>query len=151
MGTGQAVHFTGPRSVLELDNLAGFQAVISAFSTQGDRIDLGGFTYSVGESVAWSQSATSGTLTVTDGSKTANLTLLGTYATSEFKLSNDEHGGTAVSDPAVRPASPSAARLIEALAGFHGGRFAASFAEVHSSGTGLLSATPLVPATTSGQ
>jgi hypothetical protein len=44
---------------------------------------------------------TSGTLTVTDGVDTLNLTLLGQYSTASFKLSSDGHGGTLVTDPAV--------------------------------------------------
>jgi len=39
---------------------------------------------------------TSGTLTAVDGGLTAHLTLLGNYATSNFALSNDGHGGTFV-------------------------------------------------------
>ena len=40
--------------------------------------EIGGFTYSSGESVSWAQSGTSGTLTVSDGARTASLTLDGT-------------------------------------------------------------------------
>jgi hypothetical protein len=41
----------------------------------------------------------SGTLMVTSGSETANLTLLGQYSTANFTLSSDGHGGTIVTDP----------------------------------------------------
>jgi len=41
----------------------------------------------------------SGTLTVTDGTHTANLTLLGQYSTANFSLSSDGQGGTIVTDP----------------------------------------------------
>ena len=39
---------------------------------------------------------TSGTRTVVDGAKTATLSLLGSYVTSDFALSTDSHGGTFV-------------------------------------------------------
>jgi hypothetical protein len=53
--------------------------------------------------VSWQQSGTSGTLTVTDGTPatTANITLLGQYATANFKIQNDGAGGTLVADPPV--------------------------------------------------
>jgi hypothetical protein len=38
-------------------------------------------------------------LTVSDGGQVANLTLIGTYATSDFALAGDGHGGTYVFDP----------------------------------------------------
>jgi len=36
---------------------------------------------------------------VTDGTHTANLTLLGQYSTANFSLSSDGSGGTIVTDP----------------------------------------------------
>jgi hypothetical protein len=42
-----------------------------------------------------------GTLTVTDGSHTANIALLGNYLASTFVASSDGHGGTNVVDPAA--------------------------------------------------
>ncbi|HWD57342.1 MAG TPA: hypothetical protein VG308_03625, partial [Stellaceae bacterium] len=43
----------------------------------------------------------SGTLTVTDGSNTANLTLLGNYVTANFHIQTDGATGTLVTDPPV--------------------------------------------------
>ena len=43
----------------------------------------------------------SGTLTVTDGANTANLTLLGQYVTAQFTSGGDGHGGTEIGDPPV--------------------------------------------------
>jgi hypothetical protein len=43
----------------------------------------------------------SGTLTVTDGTHTASLTLLGQYSAQNFTLASDGHGGTMITDPAV--------------------------------------------------
>jgi hypothetical protein len=41
----------------------------------------------------------SGTLTVTDGMHTANLTLLGQYAAGQYTSATDGHGGTLIGDP----------------------------------------------------
>jgi hypothetical protein len=50
-------------------------------------------------------SNTSGTLTVSDGTHTTNLTLLGQYATAQFNLTSDGHGGTLVTDPPLTVAT----------------------------------------------
>jgi hypothetical protein len=44
---------------------------------------------------------TGGTLTVSDGTHTASLALLGQYTAADFALSADGHGGTYITDPAV--------------------------------------------------
>jgi hypothetical protein len=41
----------------------------------------------------------SGTLTVTDGSHTAHITLLGGYSPSQFTSASDGHSGTVITDP----------------------------------------------------
>ena len=66
VSAGQAVTFTGSGGDLVIDNLAAFSAVISGLSTSGQKIDLGGYTFSAGETVTWTEAAgnTSGTLTV---------------------------------------------------------------------------------------
>jgi hypothetical protein len=43
----------------------------------------------------------SGTLTVTDGTNTARLAMLGNYVAANFHLASDGLGGTLVSDPPV--------------------------------------------------
>ena len=104
MAAGQIVNFAGSAGVLELDNLAAFHAKISGFTTTSEKIDLGGFAYSSStETLSWTQSGTSGTLTVSDGAEVASLTLIGIYATSNFNLANDAHGGTFVYDPRACP------------------------------------------------
>ena len=45
--------------------------------------------------------ATGGTLTVTDGTKTAHIALSGDYLSSTWTLSSDGKGGTTVVDPTV--------------------------------------------------
>jgi hypothetical protein len=135
MWSGQTVSFTGSSGVLTLYNRSGFRASISGLSHPGQKIDLGGFAYSSGETAVWSQSAASGTLTLSDGGETETLTLIGTYAGSDFHLATDGNGGTYVTDP--RPA----AGFTQAMAGFSGRT--QGIAAIHAGGTALASASPL--------
>jgi autotransporter passenger strand-loop-strand repeat protein len=88
---------------LQLDAGAHFTGHIKGFGTPDllDRIDLRGVAFGAGTTRSFTEAAstTSGTLTVTDGTHTVHLTLLGLYKTSNFKLSTDNHGGTRVTDP----------------------------------------------------
>jgi fibronectin-binding autotransporter adhesin len=143
VSAGQTVSFTGATGVLTLDNLAGFGAQISGLLQPGQKIDLGRFAYSGGETVSWTQSGTSGTLTVSDGAQTANLTLDGTYVSGDFTLSTDSSGGTYVADP--RPA----VGFAQAIAAFSGRE--QGFAAIHAGGSALMSASPLATAATSGR
>jgi autotransporter passenger strand-loop-strand repeat protein len=152
VAAGQTVTFTGA-GVLELDNLAGFHAVISGLTTSSQKVDLGGFAYSSSETATWTQAGTSGTLSVVDGAKVATLTLIGTYATSNFQLAADGHGGTFLFDPPPpeqATAAPAATRFAQALAGFGGGRSGAGFAAVHAGGTERGDASVWAAATISG-
>ncbi|HZZ88111.1 MAG TPA: hypothetical protein VFE13_07220, partial [Caulobacteraceae bacterium] len=139
MAAGQAVKFAGS-GVLELDNLPGFAAKISGLSAPAEKIDLGGFAFGAGETRTWTQSGGSGTLVVRDGGKTATLTLIGAYATSDFHLANDGHGGTYVADHGPAPATPS--RLAQAAAVLGG---------VLSDRGGGASHRPIAPATHGSQ
>lgn len=80
--SGQDVVFSGSGD-LALCNLANFNALISGYSTGGD-IDLGGLVHSAGETFSYTEATSllSGTLGVHGGAETANLTLLGSYATA---------------------------------------------------------------------
>ena len=63
-----------------------------------EEIDLIGFSFT-GANETFTQSGTSGTLTVTNSAgQTVNLNLLGTYSTANFTLSSDGHGGTVITD-----------------------------------------------------
>ncbi|MGH9809483.1 MAG: hypothetical protein ACRD9W_19890, partial [Terriglobia bacterium] len=46
-----------------------------------------------------------GTLSVTDGTHTTNITLLGNYLASTFVTSSDGHGGTSIVDPVLTSAN----------------------------------------------
>ena len=94
--------------VMVLDTPANFtNAVVAGFGT-GDQIDFGniGFTAGTtstkgkkgGKEVTFTEAASnmSGTLTVTDGVNTANITLLGQYMAANFTATSDGHGGTII-------------------------------------------------------
>jgi len=138
--SGQTLSFTSTAvAVLELNNLSGFAAAIAGMTTSNQKLDLGGFAYSSSESVAWSQSGTSGTLTVTDGAQVANLTLIGAYTTSNFVLSDDGHGGTIVVDPPV-------AGFAQTMASFGAEAGGGPMGSVDGfTGSSLLAAPPLIP------
>ena len=146
MAAGQTVSFAGSSAVLELDNLEGFAANISGMSRATQQVDLGGFAFTSGESATWAPSGTSGTLTVTDGAKTAHLTLIGTYASGDFQLGADGHGGTIVDDPPRKPAV--AAGFAQAMAALAGD----DTAYVHAGGEATVITTPrFLTAVTSGR
>ncbi len=94
--SGQEVLFAGHGDLAFYD-LAAFHATIGGYST-GDEFDLGGFAFGAGETRSFAENSgnTGGTLSVVDGNKTATLSLLGSYATGDFALSTDSHGGTFV-------------------------------------------------------
>jgi hypothetical protein len=148
---GQTVHFTGSAGTLKLDNLAVFKAKISGLHTSLQKIELGGFAYSTSETLAWTQTGTSGTLTVSDGAKTAQLILDGTYATGSLRLSDNKHGGTFIADAPAKPATAgrAAAGFVQAMAVFGGG--GTGPATVRSPETSLISAASLAPTSSSGR
>jgi autotransporter passenger strand-loop-strand repeat protein len=96
VASGQDVLFSGTGD-LALANLSNFHALIGGYSS-GDEFDLRSFAYGSGEAFSYTEAASllSGTLGVHDGTLTASLTLLGKYATGDFALSNDSHGGSFV-------------------------------------------------------
>ena len=51
--------------------------------------------------VGYSNSGTSGTLTVSDGTHTTQLNLIGTYTIASFKTADDGTGHTMLTDPPI--------------------------------------------------
>jgi len=103
-----AVTFTSAGGDLQLDASQSFQVqgLIAGFASPAgvtEEIDLRDIAFGPNTRAAFIEAATgsSGTLTVTDGTHTADLTLLGQYATANFSLSSDGAGGTFVKDPAL--------------------------------------------------
>ena len=81
---------------LQLDASTAFGGQISGFGGY-DQIDLRDLAFSSGTTtLGYSSSTNSGTLTVSDGTHTANLALLGNYTAGSFAMSVDGHGGTLI-------------------------------------------------------
>jgi acyl-CoA hydrolase len=65
----------------------------------------------------------SGTLTLSSGGVSESLTLLGAYATSNFRLSSDTHGGTLltwVASGGFAASPPAVGQMVTAMAAFTG-------------------------------
>lgn len=105
VAAGQTVAFTGTTGELVLNDPSGsgvsFAGAISGFGG-GDEIDLASFAYSGSAAAIWNQATASrGTLAITDGAKSAVLTLNGVYAAASFAVSEDGNGFLLVTDPPV--------------------------------------------------
>ena len=78
-----------------------FRGKIAGFTGSGatisdsDAIDLGTVA-SATATLAYAGTTLSGTLTVTDGTHTAKLAMLGNFAQANFQLGNDGHGDTLI-------------------------------------------------------
>jgi hypothetical protein len=95
---------------LWLDDSMHFTGLVAGFSATTEHLDLADIRYVSGSTTAtFSGGTAGGTLTVTDGTATAHITLLGNYAASQFSLAPafDGHGGTLVTDPPVQLVAPS--------------------------------------------
>jgi hypothetical protein len=102
---GASVHdvtFAAADATLTLDRASDFGGSISGWQ-DGNRLDLSDIQFSEGMTMVYLTDVghSSGTLTVSDGSHTASLALLGQYTAADFALSSDGHGGTLITDPGV--------------------------------------------------
>jgi hypothetical protein len=118
----QNVAFTSTTGVLELAKSQTYTGQISGFSkTGGTSLDLVDIGFAVATTHAsFTGSTISGTLTITDGTHTAHIGLVGDYTASSWFVSSDGHGGTTVIDPphAPAPSGRIAQGLIGAAASF---------------------------------
>jgi autotransporter passenger strand-loop-strand repeat protein len=79
-----------------------FRGKIAGFDSLAETIDLVAIAYHSGTTtLGYTGNALSGTLTVTDGTHTARLAMLGNHAAADFTLADDGGGHTLVSDPPV--------------------------------------------------
>jgi autotransporter passenger strand-loop-strand repeat protein len=103
--SGSVITFGTSGGYLLLDDSQHFSGVISGLDSNPGNgadtnyLDLRDIVYGASTHLSWTQASGSGTLTVTDGSHTANLDLLGTFTLSDFRMSVDAVGGTYVYDP----------------------------------------------------
>ena len=121
----QAVTFTSTNGTLELAHGLTYSATISGFSRGGRTfLDLNDVGFVGTTEASFSGTATGGTLTVKDGTHTAELALSGNYLAAAFISASDGHGGVIVHIQAggARPppagAIGSANAMISAMAAF---------------------------------
>jgi len=94
-----AVNFdTGAAGMLRLDQSGAFTGTIAGFDA-GDGLDLADIACGANETLGFAANpnGSGGTLTVSDGTHTASLALLGQYAAAGFTTAVDANGGTIVS------------------------------------------------------
>ena len=93
---------------LKLDASTSFGGKISGFGIP-DQLDLADIAFGRGTTLGFSEAGNnlSGTLTVTDGTKTADIRLLGQYMAGDFHMATDGSGGTLVTDPPLVAATDS--------------------------------------------
>jgi hypothetical protein len=94
----QSVSFTGTTGTLKIDHSLAFTGQIAGLAG-ADALDLADLSYGASTTASFLGTPTGGTLTVTDGSHTAEIALTGNYLSSSWTLSDDGHGGTVVVDP----------------------------------------------------
>jgi hypothetical protein len=113
VASGQAMSFdTGSTGTLLLDKSQSFAGTVAGLAQNGSNfLDLSDITFGAATKATYSGTSSSGTLQVTDGTHTAEISLLGNYTASTFVTASDGHGGTLVHDPAV-------ALLVQAAASF---------------------------------
>jgi hypothetical protein len=90
---------------LQLDSSVSFGGTISGFG-QPEYIDLRDIAFGSGTTLSFTEAGSnlSGTLTVSDGTHAANLTLLGQYVTAQFTKAGDGHSGILIGDPPAEAA-----------------------------------------------
>jgi hypothetical protein len=90
---------------LKLDDVLDFTGTIRGFN-EHDRLDIGDIQYNGNISIQYSANAagTGGTLTISDGTHTANVTLAGEYDASGFQVSGDGGAGSLITY--VSPTNP---------------------------------------------
>jgi hypothetical protein len=96
--SAQSVTFAGTTGTLRLDSALSFTGTVSGLSGS-DALDLADVSFGAITTAIFLGNNTAGTLTVSDGTHTANINLLGNYLSSSWTLSSDGHGGTLVIDP----------------------------------------------------
>ena len=94
-----SVTFTGTTGALVLNQPQTFRDLVSGFRAETE-IDLPGMAFNAQSTLAYSRNnSISGTLSVTNGTQSAQIALLGSYMASSFVLEADNNGGTLVVTP----------------------------------------------------
>ena len=112
----EAVAFTGRSGQLELDQSQTYNGQVSGFSTSGrTSLDLRDIGFVSASEATFSGTAKGGILSITDGTHTAAIKLVGDYLNSTFTASSDGKSGvTVVDSPAQNPTHA----MVAAMASF---------------------------------
>lgn len=126
-GFSENVSFTGSGGRLDLGKSQTYAGAITGFSaTGGTKLDLADIKFVSAGEATFSGTASGGTLTVTDGTRTAHIALTGDYLGSSFHVAKDGSGGVVIS--ATTPSAPPApGAFVSAMAGLGGGVGAAAY------------------------
>src|SRR5713101_5429711 len=92
------VTFGASTGTLQLDQSSSFAGTVAGMSGE-DTLDLRDISFATVQAPIFSGNNSGGALSVTDGTHSANIALLGNYLASAFVASSDGHGGTQVVDP----------------------------------------------------
>ncbi|HEV2155270.1 hypothetical protein [Bradyrhizobium sp.] len=103
-GTLTDVTFGGDSAKLVLEQSSAFSGTIAGWQ-DGVELDLGDIAFGETTALAYAANAenTGGTLTITNGTHTASLHLLGQYSAADFALAADGHGGSVITNPVDQP------------------------------------------------
>jgi hypothetical protein len=93
------VSFAGATGTLIIDDSTKFAGSFSGQLARGDTIDLTDVAGGANASLSYSGNASRGTLTVSDGTHSAKLAVVGNYSLGNFVASSDGNGGTSIVDP----------------------------------------------------
>jgi Tryptophan-rich Synechocystis species C-terminal domain len=93
------ITFAGSTGTLKIDSSANFSGSIGGQLAIGDVIDLANITSGAAATLGYTGNNAPGTLTVSDGTHTDSIALLGNYTLANFTASSDGNGGTSVIDP----------------------------------------------------
>src|SRR5262249_3419507 len=96
--SAQSVTFAGTTGALRLSDAQEFTGHIFGLSG-ADALDLANFAYGASVKATYVGDTTGGTLTVSDGAKTAHIALSSDYLSSTWTVSSDGEGGTTIVDP----------------------------------------------------
>jgi hypothetical protein len=109
------IAFTGTTGKLSLADSQAYSGQISGFSTKGKTsLDLKDVGFVSSTEATFSGTASGGLLTVTDGTHTAHISLVGNYLNTTFVASSD--GSTGVKVVTQAPQAPSTHALASAMA-----------------------------------
>ena len=89
--SAQSVSFAGTTGTLKLGDAFAFTGQVSGLA-EADALDLANVRYGANTTATFLGNADGGTLTVTDGTDTAHIALVGDYLGSGWTLSSDGHG-----------------------------------------------------------